>query len=118
MNALSPPVRHQEALEREEPQPEERRHRLRLAPVVVAPRGGLEERLVDDVGGVDAPAEAGIETQRDHPAQAVAVSGSDLYWATSAGTVFTTSLPAPSQTVAVVVSTPTAPGSPRRSCSP
>ena len=60
-------------LERQEPQPQERRHRIRLAIVLGPALGGLEERLLDHVRGVDPAAQPMIQPDRDHPPQPVAV---------------------------------------------
>ena len=65
-------------LERQEPQPQERRHRVRLANILGPALGGLEERLLDHVRGVDPAAQPMIQPDRDHPPQAVAVGRQEL----------------------------------------
>ena len=65
-------------LERQEPQPQERRHRVRLADVLGPSLGGLEERLLDHVRGVDPAAQPLIQPQRDHPPQSVAMCRQEL----------------------------------------
>ena len=54
-------------LECQEPQPEERRHRVRLMDVLRSSLGGLEKCLLDHVGGIDSSAQTLIEPNRDHP---------------------------------------------------
>ena len=65
-------------LKRQEPQPQERRHRVRLANVLGPTLRGLEERLLDHVRGVDPAAQPLIQPQRDHPPQSVAMCRQEL----------------------------------------
>ena len=60
-------------LERQEPQPQERRHRLRIAGVFGLASEGLEEGLLDYIRGVDPAAEPVVQPHRDHAAQPVAI---------------------------------------------
>ena len=57
-----------ESLTDQEPEPEEERH-VGLSRVVGQPPGGIEVRLLEDVGGIDPPLEASIEPQGNHAAQ-------------------------------------------------
>ena len=60
-------------LAHDQPQPEERRQ-LRPLEVAVQAGRGVEERVLEHVGGVDPALEPCIHAQLDHPAQAVAVT--------------------------------------------
>src|SRR5260370_93284 len=57
--------------------PEVKRHR-RIAEISVEPATGLEEHFLDDIAGVNASSDGGIEAQVDHAAHLVAVVGQKL----------------------------------------
>ena len=50
-----PPVQGLERLARQEPQPEEQRHRRRFADILRQAAGGLQVGVLDHVGGIDPP---------------------------------------------------------------
>ncbi len=65
-------------LERQEPQPQERRHGIRLALVLRPSLDDLQERLLDHVRRVDPAAQPLIEPQGHHAPQAVAMGREEL----------------------------------------
>jgi hypothetical protein len=73
-----PAVGDLKALEREESQPQKRRHRVGLARVIGLTGGRLEKRFLDHVGWIDPASQSLIEPECDHPAQAVTVAGEEL----------------------------------------
>ena len=68
-----PPVLLLHPLADQEPEPDVERHG-RVADVLVEPPHRVEVALLDHVGGVDAALEPGVEAQRHHPPQPVAVA--------------------------------------------
>jgi hypothetical protein len=71
------PVQDDQPLPRQEPQPEERRHRRR-GEVLGLPPVDVEERLLEHVRGVDPPLEAAVHPEPDHPPQPAAVPAEEL----------------------------------------
>jgi hypothetical protein len=64
-----PAVLLQDPLADQEPEPEDEGHRPRLAGVLGQASGGIEERLLDHVGGVDPALQPRVEPQDGHLAQ-------------------------------------------------
>ena len=75
LGAQVAPVQGLERLGRQEPQPEEQRHRRRLAELLRQGAGDLQVGVLDDVGGTDPPLEPAIQAEHDHPPQPVQVPG-------------------------------------------
>jgi hypothetical protein len=69
------PVQGLERLGRQEPQPEEQRHRRRFAEILRQAAGGLQVGVLDHVGGIDPPLEPAVQAEHHHPPQPVPVPG-------------------------------------------
>ena len=73
LRAQVAPVADRQPLAHDQPQPEERRQ-LRALEVAVQAGGGVEERVLEHVGGVDPALEPRIHAQLDHPVQPIPVA--------------------------------------------
>jgi hypothetical protein len=71
-------VQRRKPLAGEVPEPEERRH-PGVGEVLGLPLVDVEERLLEDVRGIDPPLEAPVQPQSDHPTQPVVVLAEELH---------------------------------------
>jgi hypothetical protein len=66
-----------EPLHGQEPEPDEGRNR-RVGRLFGEPARGVDERLLNDIRGIDATLQSSVEPELDHPAEPLAVLAEDL----------------------------------------